>query len=203
MARTQAADYEERRAAIVGHAAELFAERGFLGASIADLAEACDSSKSLIYHYYASKEDILFDVMHSHVKALLDAAEEIAAGTAPPAAKLRTLTAAFMRLYIGAAARQRVLLNELQRLPQEQRATIVGIQRQLIDIVETILIEIRPDLAAHESLKRPAAMLYFGMINWTHTWLDAKGPAKSAHIAELAVEVFLEGVRKAELPDRR
>jgi hypothetical protein len=45
-------------------------------------------------------------------------------------------------------------------------------------------------------------MLYFGMINWTHTWLDAKGPAKSAHIAELTVEVFLEGIRKAELPDR-
>ena len=71
MARTQAADYEERRTAIVEQAARLFAERGFLGASIADLAEACDSSKSLIYHYYASKEDILYDVMHSHVRALL------------------------------------------------------------------------------------------------------------------------------------
>ncbi|HEX4079610.1 MAG TPA: TetR/AcrR family transcriptional regulator [Rhizomicrobium sp.] len=201
MARTQAADYGERRAAIVGHAARLFAERGFLGASIADLAEACDSSKSLIYHYYASKEDILFDVMQSHVKALLDAAEEIAAGTAPPAAKLRTLTAAFMRLYIGAATRQRVLLNELQRLPKDQRAIIVGIQRRLIDIVQAILVEIRPELSGRSPMKRPAAMLYFGMINWTHTWLHAEGRAKPAHIADLAVEVFLEGVRKAQIPD--
>jgi AcrR family transcriptional regulator len=203
LARTQAADYEERRAAIVAHAARLFAERGFLGASIADLADACDSSKSLIYHYYAAKEDILFDVMHSHVRALLDAAEEIAAGTAPPAAKLRALTTAFMRLYIGAAARQRVLLNELQRLPQEQRAIIVGIQRRLIAIVESIIIEIRPDLAVHAPLKRPTAMLYFGMINWTHTWLDPKGQADPVQIAELAAELFLEGVRKAEIPSRR
>lgn len=200
MARTQAADYEERRATIVAHAAELFAERGFLGASIADLAQACDSSKSLIYHYYDSKEDILFDVMHSHVKALLDAAEEIAAGAAPPAAKLRTLTTAFMRLYIGAAARQRVLLNELQRLPREQRAIIVGIQRRLIAIVETIIIEIRPELAAQATLKRPAAMLYFGMINWTHTWLDAEGPADPANIATLAVDIFLDGLGRASIP---
>jgi len=73
MARTQSADYAIRREAIVDRAAELFAERGFLGASIADLADALKTSKSLIYHYYDSKEDILFDVMHSHVKALLDA----------------------------------------------------------------------------------------------------------------------------------
>src|SRR6185437_11202433 len=64
MARTQAPDYEERRNAMLEKAAELYAERGFLGASLADLAASCRTSKSLIYHYYPSKEDILFDVMH-------------------------------------------------------------------------------------------------------------------------------------------
>jgi AcrR family transcriptional regulator len=194
MARTQAADFEDRRAAIVEHAARLFAERGFLGASIADLALACETSKSLLYHYYASKEDILFDVMHSHVGALLDAAEEIAARRIAPPAKLRALTGAFMRLYIGAAGRQRVLLNELQRLPKDRRAIVVGIQRRLIDIVQGILVEIRPDLSGRAAIKRPAAMLYFGMINWTHTWLDPKGRANPAKIAELAADVFLKGI---------
>jgi AcrR family transcriptional regulator len=200
MARTQAADYEERRAAIVEHAARLFAERGFLGASIADLAEACHNSKSLIYHYYASKEDILFDVMHSHVRALLDAAEEIAARQIPAAARLRALTLAFMELYVGAAPRQRVLLNDLQHLPKERRATIVGIQRRLIDIVQGLLGEIRPDLAARAALRRPAAMLYFGMINWTHTWLDPEGRVRPVRIAELAASLFLEGIERTEIP---
>ncbi|HEY6578168.1 MAG TPA: TetR/AcrR family transcriptional regulator [Rhizomicrobium sp.] len=201
MARTQAADFAERRAAIVEQAARLFAERGFLGASIADLAEACDSSKSLIYHYYASKEDILFDVMHSHVKALLDAGEEIAARAAPPAARLRALTAAFMRLYIGAAARHRVLLNELQRLPETQRAIVVGIQRRLIDIVQAIIVEIRPDLSGRSHLQRPAALLYFGMLNWTHTWLDPNGAATPETIAELAVGLFLDGIKTAAIAE--
>lgn len=200
MARTQAADYEERRAEIVEHAARLFAERGFLGASIADLAHACDTSKSLIYHYYDSKEDILFDVMHSHVGALLEAAEEIVATKNGPAAKLRELTLAFMRLYIGAAARQRVLLNELQRLPAKQRAEIVGIQRRLIDLVQAVIVNVRPELGRRSVLKRPAVMLYFGMINWTHTWLDPQGGASPEQVAALAAEMFLQGLEKATIP---
>ena len=92
MARTQAADFEARRTAIVERAAALYAERGFLGASIADLAKVCRTSKSLIYHYYPSKEDILFDVMHSHVRALLDAAENVLKSPGNAADKLRAIT---------------------------------------------------------------------------------------------------------------
>src|SRR4029077_4319154 len=95
MARTQAADFEARRTAIVEKAAALYAERGFLGASIADLAKACRTSKSLLSHYYPSKEDILFDVMHSHVRLLLDAAENVLKSSGSAADKLRTLTAEF------------------------------------------------------------------------------------------------------------
>ena len=200
MARTQAEDYEERRRDIVAKAAALFAEQGFHGTSISEVAEACGTSKSLLYHYYASKEDILFDAMHDHVKALLDAAEDIAQTNRSPEIKLRQLTHRFMALYLTAAANQRVLVNELRHLPAAQRKTVVGIQRRLLDIVEDILTALRPDLARQRALKRPATMLYFGMINWMHTWLDPKGKANPAKIADLAVNTFIEGLRKGELP---
>ena len=103
MARTQAADYDERKEAIVAAAAALYASRGFNGASVADLAERCKTSKSLIYHYYASKEDILYDVMISHVRALEAAAREAVTGDTPPERKLRELAHRFMALYVGAA----------------------------------------------------------------------------------------------------
>ncbi len=184
MARTQAADYEERRERIVQRAAELYAEQGFLGASIADLAEACQTSKSLVYHYYAS------------MKALLEAAEAIVSRPIGAREKLAAMTNAFFKLYIGAAARHKVLLNDLQHLPPERRAVVVGIQRRLIEIVASILAEIQPALAG-SPLLRPAAMLYFGMINWTHTWLDPHGPAKPEEIAQLATATFLDGLAHA------
>jgi AcrR family transcriptional regulator len=196
MARTQARDFEERRARIVERAAVLFAERGFLGASIADLAKACNASKSLLYHYYPSKEDILFDVMHSHVKALLDAAETRMAEAAPPRQTLRDLTGDFVALYAGAAARHKVLLNELQHLPSARRNAIIGIQRRLIDIVEALVAKLQPALAPPSPLRLPAAMLYFGMINWMHTWFDPSGPATPQAIADLAAATFLDGIER-------
>jgi AcrR family transcriptional regulator len=202
MARTQAADYERRREAIVDAAARLFAQKGFLGASISDIANTCEMSKSLIYHYYESKEDILFDVMHSHVNALLDAARAVAARNDKPEQKLRVLTRTFIQLYVGAANRQRVLLNELENLTADQRKIVVGIQRNLIGIVEDIIAEVRPALSGRNPLGTPAAMLYFGMINWMHTWLDASGRAKPARIADLTVNIFLDGVVSGNIPSQ-
>ncbi len=198
MARTQAEDYEERREEIVRSAARLYAQKGFVGASIADLAKACKMSKSLIYHYYPAKEDILFDVMHAHVAALLETANGILARALKPAETLDAITNEFMNLYVGAAHRQKVLLNELGHLPKERRAIVTGIQNQLIDIVERVLVALRPDLP--QALRRPAAMLYFGMINWTHIWMDPKGPARPPRIAKLAGGLFLEGFLKDKFP---
>jgi AcrR family transcriptional regulator len=196
MARTQAADYDQRREAIVAAAAALFASRGFTGASVADIAQRGKISKSLIYHYYESKEDILYDVMISHVRALEDAARAVMVGTEAPERKLRELTHRFMALYVGAADRHKVLLNDLDHLPKARRAEIVAVQRGLIEIVRKLLVAIEPTLKK-TSASFAAAMLYFGMINWTHTWFDPKGPVSAGALAELAVDLTLGGLRKA------
>lgn len=197
MARTQAADYDERRLAIVETAARLFARDGFLGASVADVAEACMLSKSALYHYYSSKEDILYDVMHSYIVALNAAAQAIVAGPGDAKAKLRALTREFMSRYVGAADRHKVLLNDLERLPKARRQAIVSMQRGLIDTMADLLCEIEPRLRLREAERRPAAMLVFGMINWTHTWFDPDGAVSAEQLADMAVDLALGGLKKA------
>lgn len=194
MARTQAPDYELRRQAIVEAAADLYARRGFLGASIADLAKASGGSKSLIYHYFTRKEDILFAVMASHIEELRAAVAEVEASPAPPADKLRALARRFMALYAGAAARQKVLLNELGHLPPARRVEITAWQRDLVRAVEALLTAIQPALDKRPGGARPTAMLFFGMINWTHTWYDPEGPASPDAIADAAVNLVLGGI---------
>ena len=197
MARTQAADYDDRKLGIVEAAAALYASRGFNGASVADLAERCKTSKSLIYHYYQSKEDILFDVMISHVRALDEAAREAVKGEGGAAEKLRRLAHGFMTLYVGAADRHKVLLNELDNLDDKRRGEIVKTQRGLIEIVQRLLAEIQPSLKSRTSESYAAAMLFFGMINWTHTWFDPSGPVSADAIADMAVDVTLNGLAEA------
>src|SRR3954468_8013295 len=167
MARTQAADFDQRRELIIDRAVRLYAERGYLGASLADLAEACNTSKSLIYHYFPSKEDILYEAMDSHVRTLVETATAIQAKSLSPEEKLRALAHAFMHLYVGAADRHKVLLNELHNLPPARRDAIIKRQRRLIQIVTEMLVEIQTKLKGQPA-STAATMLFFGMINWTH-----------------------------------
>ena len=191
MARPQSPDYDRRREGILRVAARLYARQGFNGASIADLAKACKSSKSLVYHYFESKEDILHQVMAAHLDALVEAASE-ATRRGSAEAKLRALTHGFMRLYVGARDHHKVLLNELDNLAPAPRAEVVGKQRRIIAIVEGLVRELRPETGP---LALPLAMLFFGMINWTHTWLRAEGRVSADGLADMAVELMLEGLR--------
>lgn len=190
MARTQAADYEQRREAILAQAARVFAASGFKGTSVADLAAACETSKSLIYHYYPSKEDILYAVMTSHIDQLAADVAEVMAGPETPAVRLDRLIHNFMRDYVGAADRQKVLLNELDSLPPERRRSIVGKQRGIVDAVQQLLVAIQPRLAADPVRARVTTMLLFGMINWTHTWFDPAGPVGAAEIADMSMALI-------------
>jgi len=190
MARPQSPDYDKRRDAIVRAAARLYARRGFQGASVADLAKACKTSKSLIYHYFPSKEDILYEVMASHLDALV-AAAVAATRSGGAEERLRALTLAFMRLYVGAQDRHKVLLNELDNLPPARRAEVIAKQRRIIAAVEELIQALRPESGP---LALPLTMLFFGMINWTHTWFRAEGRVSAETLADLAVDVMLEGL---------
>ncbi len=187
MARTQAEDYGEKRAAIVEEAARLFAAKGFDGASLADLADACGMSKSLFYHYYPSKEQILYAVMDGHMAALLTAIEP--APGSDPALALQRFARALLRLYAGAADRQKVLLYELARLPVAERRQIVAKERKLVAHVEDILTRAAP--RTEKAALRARAMLFFGMLNWTHTWLKPGAGLSRDEVADLSARTIL------------
>ena len=43
-------------------------------------------------------------------------------------------------------------------------------------------------------MSRPATMLFFGMINWTHTWFNPAGKAGADQVADLTVDIMLKGL---------
>ena len=191
MARTQAADYDAKRETITAKAAELFAEKGFSGASIADLADRCQVSKSLIYHYYSSKEAILFDVMNEHIDDLLAVVEETLSRAASPREQLRDVSRALLQRYVGASGHQKVLLYELGSLPDDLKKEIVGKQRKIISSVESILAEIDRKNAKNKHVLRAKVMLFFGMLNWTDTWYKPRGSITRDEIADMAAAILL------------
>jgi len=194
MVRPQASDFELRREAIAAAAAQLFARKGFLGTSVADISAASHISKSLMYHYFPSKEDILFEVMWAHVSVLVEFGRQVIGVDRPADELLQWFARGLMETYVGAQDAQKILLNELDNLPAEKRVLVVEAQREVMSVVDRLLVELRPALKNKPRERRPIVMMFFGMLNWTHVWFDPKGPVPPAKVAEMAATMFLKGL---------
>lgn len=196
MARPKAADYDDKRNLIMEKAAFVFARDGFAAASLASLAAVCGVSKSLIYHYYRSKEAILYDVMNAHMDELLSVIEaNPPAGPADAARRLQRFTRDLLRHYTGAADKQKVLLYELSNLPTKRRREIVEKQHRLIAYVSELLTAASPKAVEDRARLAAKTMLYFGMLNWTHTWLRSDGGVSRDEVADMATDLVLRSMQ--------
>jgi AcrR family transcriptional regulator len=192
MARTKAPTFDLQRATILDTAARLFATKGFRGASMSDLAQACGVSKALLYHYYRDKEQLLFGMADSYMDRLLQLVAEVKGLQLPPEQQLRTLIARFMQEYRHSQARHMVLVQDVKFLSPTQRAQVVAKERQVVEAFAQAIAAIRPR-CGRKPLCVPLAMTLFGMINWTFTWLRADGPLSYEDMAQIVSELFLHG----------
>ena len=148
MARTRASDFEEKQHSILKSAAAVLAEQGMDKASMAQIASHCQVSKALLYHYYPSKDELIFAIIHTHLvelEASLAAAtdEELA-----PEEQLRVLVGVVLQQYRGADDAHKVQLVGIAALSDEQRAEIRAIERQIVRHFSKVLRKINPDSTA-------------------------------------------------------
>lgn len=196
MARPIADDHDDKRAAILIAAARLFADQGYGSASMGALAEACGISKANIYHYYASKEAILFDILDTHLRGLRDRVAGIAHDSDDPEAQLRAIVREILMAYQGADAEHEVQLKSLFLLPEARQDTLRGYQRDIVAEVRSRLERIAPSLAADRTRGRAVTMSVFAMLNWYYQWNTGAGAQARRDYAGLIVDLVLDGVRQ-------
>lgn len=187
MARGLARDHDEKRAALRKGAADYFARHGYDRASMTGAAKHCGVSKALIYHYYSSKEDLLFDILDDHLGALVDVVET-ARG-----AGLGGVIRAILSAYEDADAEHKLQLDALATLPPERQAPLIAAQRQLVTVMAEAVDAARPGLDADRL--RALTMSVFGILNWFYMWhRPGKGLSRAAY-ADLAADFVMGGLR--------
>ncbi|KIC21870.1 TetR/AcrR family transcriptional regulator [Leisingera sp. ANG-Vp] len=196
MARTIAKDHDQKRAQILKSAAKVFAEAGYDRASMTQLARECGISKANIYHYYDSKDAVLFGLLDTYLSELRDRVCSVELDGYGPEDRLRRIVAEIMLAYQGADHEHQVQIGAMGALPEEQQKLLRGYQREMVQFVSNALAAVAPEVFQGDSAKlRGATMSLFGMLNWYYMWNSGAGSQAREDYAQLAAELVLNGVK--------
>lgn len=187
------AQYTANRQRILDEAARLFAAKGFPRTTIVELAKACRCSKALLYHYFASKEDILYALLTTHLQHLRAVAAEALSASDEPVEQFYALMQANMAVYIESRDRHIVLVSDTGHLSEAQRGDIRHMQRMLTSLVSELLTRLNPQLLSDPRLPMLYTMMFYGMLNWTYIWYDAGGAVGPDEFSRRAADLFLNG----------
>ena len=196
MARTIAKDHGEKRRLILKAAAEVFAREGIARASMTEVAKTGGISKANIYHYYASKDALLFDILDAYLSSLRKRILELPLSGLDDTGKLLRILEEFLLAYEGMDHEHKIQIEGLPLLPLNQQEILKGYQRDMVVIVSDVLREIvTEDISGNKRALRDVTMSIFGMLNWFYMWAGDKGEADRRAYASLVTDLVLNGVK--------
>ena len=193
MARPRSAGFDLQREQMLAAAAQLFATRGYTASTMQQVATACGVSKATLYHYVSDKHGLLARIACDHVARLEGLALQVQARQLPPRDHLEQLILSFMHAYASAAHQHRVLTEDVKFLAEDDQRAVLAGQRRVVAAFAAAIAAVRPGLQGRR-LDKPLAMLLFGMINWTFTWLRPGGPISYADFAEEVIAMLDRGL---------
>jgi TetR/AcrR family transcriptional regulator, cholesterol catabolism regulator len=187
-----------RRAELSRHAARLFAEKGYHGTSVGDLAQALGVQKGSLYAHIGGKQELLYEAMREGADAFHHGLDEI-----PEALAVTERIRLALRAHLATVADQldvaTIFVQEWRNLEGEHREEILAERRRYEDRIRTLfregreLGELRSDL--DESV---AALLFLSAANWAYTWL--RPGADTDDLADRFYALLVDGMRGYSTP---
>jgi AcrR family transcriptional regulator len=187
-----------RRVELTRIAARLFAEQGYQGTSLADLAQELGVQKPSLYHHIASKEDLLWEVAWEGAGAFHGALDAVPAEAAP-ADRIRLALRAHLAVVAGQLDIATVFVREWRYLEGERHERFVAERRRYEERIRELFrdgveaSELRTDLDV-----ATAALLFLSAANWAYTWL--RPGSDTDELADRLYAALLDGMRGYATP---
>ena len=187
-----------RRQELTRQAARLFAEKGYHGTSMGDLAEAMGVQKGSLYSLTESKQELLYETMHAGAEAFhagLDAIPE----DAPAAERIRLALRAHLRVVAEQLDVATVFTREWRYLLGERREQIIAERRRYEERLRALFRDGREHGELRTDLDdAAAALLLLSAANWAYTWLT---PGRDTDaLADSFAAILVDGIRGYSTP---
>jgi TetR/AcrR family transcriptional regulator, cholesterol catabolism regulator len=179
---------------ILESAAQVFCQKGYNGASMADIAKAVGLQKATLYHHFGSKQEILAELLDRAMDIVTENMTQILQLDCRPDEKLKLAMRAYLQVLCEQPDLSSVLLLEYRSLEKELYKRHI-VNRDKFEKMWRDLIREGVDsgILRGESISMTVrAML--GVMNWTITWYRSEGKLSGEEIADLFSNLFLDGI---------
>lgn len=185
---------ETRKRQIEDVASGLFSAKGYAATSVRDIARALDLQGGSLYAHIASKEDVLWSIVHRAAERFHAAVRPIANAPTPVAERLRGMVRAHVSVVTADIEHATVFLHEWRFLSPARRAAIAR-QRDAYEAYWRAVIA--EGMANGEFRPGDAKMAGLGILsalNGVAQWYRADGPLAPEAIAASFADLFLRGL---------
>jgi AcrR family transcriptional regulator len=193
-ASSPARDSDAKMQLLLRHAARVFAEKGFEGASMRDISRASRVSLAGLYYYFESKQKILYQIQIQAFSSLLQQLEERLERTADPVERLRELVKNHISYFLSHPWETKVLAHEEDVLVEPFRREVADIKRRYYQVSQGVFHGLSGDGRGDRVKERVAILSLFGMMNWVYKWYNPKVDPPADRLADMISAIFLRGV---------
>ncbi len=192
--------FNNRMDEILRHAAHVFCEKGYEGASMRDLSRATQMSLAGLYYYFESKEKLLYLIQKHSFGLIMERLRQRLSGVSDPEQRLRIFIHNHLEYFLANQEAMKVLSHESGSLHGPHEQEIRGIKRQYFKTCAELVVGVlsKGKRASVQSSRREeqriAALSLFGMMNWIYTWYNPRVDGDAGVLADRMSEIFFHGV---------
>jgi len=200
--RALATPLPSRRAEICRTAAALFRDRGFDATSVSDVARALGLTKAGLYHYFESKEALLFEIMSYGLDRVRDEVLVPVRAVRDPEERLNQIVMRHACLATQGKGAVTHLGDEIRALPPAARRQLEERMRKYVNMVRDTLVELKAAGRLRDVDPTVAAFSLIGMILWLPRWFRQDGRLSQQQVAKEIAKLALGGLLRPP-PARR
>jgi AcrR family transcriptional regulator len=182
---------------LLAEATRLFAERGYDRTSVQEIVEAAGVTKGALYHYFGSKDDLLYEIYGRVLRLQTERLDTIAARTTAVQQRLAEAAADVVVTSIQNLDDTKIFFRSMHQLSPEKQKAVRAERRRYHETFRTLLeegqrdghfrAELRPDLVVD---------FFFGSVHHLGTWYHTDGPLSADQVATEFSDLLLHSVRR-------
>lgn len=182
---------------LLAAATRLFAENGYENTSVREIVTAAGVTKGAMYHYFAAKDDLLYEIYHRLLALQTERLERLAGGAGSPEERLRAAVIDVIGTSCAHLDGLTVFFRSMHLLPEERRRAVRAERRHYHERFRALVEEGGREGTFRQDVPADLAVNFlFGAVHQLSTWWRPDGTLDAHEVGEYYAGLFLDGLRR-------